>query len=63
MTDAKTNTNTIKHLITTGIRDGKTTEQIADELAERFPNSAAAAKSVKHIAWYRTKMKQNKITV
>ena len=54
---------TIKKLITTGIAAGKTTKEIAVELAEKFPASAAAAKSVKHIAWYRTKMKQGKITV
>lgn len=55
-------TDTIKHLIVSGIKAGKTTKEIAAELVAAFPNSAAAAKTVKHIAWYRTKVKQGKIS-
>jgi hypothetical protein len=56
-------TDTIKHLILAGLKSGKSTKEIAVELVEKFPMSMASAKSVKHIAWYRTKVKQGKITL
>lgn len=56
-------TDTIKHLILSGLKAGLSTKEIAAQLLETYPSSAAAAKSVKHIAWYRTKVKQGKINL
>ena len=58
---AAVRSDTIKYLIVTAIKAGLTTKEITVLVQERFPLSAAAAKPVKHIAWYRTKVKQGKI--
>lgn len=52
----------IRQLIMSGITAGKDTKTIAAEVQLHFPSSAAAAKSVKHIAWYRSRMKKDATT-
>ncbi len=53
------NPNSIRQLIMTSIIAGKTTKEIAVELAAKHPDSAAAKKSSKHIGWYRARMKKD----
>ena len=55
---ATTERVTIKSVIVNGIRAGLGTKDIAALVRERFPESAAARKSEKHIAWYRSKLRQ-----
>lgn len=49
---------TIKSVIVAGLRAGLGTKEIAAQVQAAFPNSAAARKSEKHIAWYRSKLRQ-----
>jgi hypothetical protein len=49
----------IRQCIRGGLLNGKNTAEIAAELKAHFPTSAAAAKSVKHIAYYRAEMVKN----
>jgi ribosomal protein L11 methylase PrmA len=49
----------IRQLIMSGILAGKPTKEIAAAVQAEFPTSAAAAKSTKHIAWYRSRMKKD----
>ena len=48
----------IRKICMEGILAGKTTKELAAEITLHHPNSAAAAKSGKHIAWYRSYMKK-----
>lgn len=48
----------IRQICMTGILAGKSTKEIAAEIQLHHPNSAAAAKSAKHIAWYKATMKK-----
>jgi hypothetical protein len=43
----------IRSIILSGLRDKKSTNEIAAEVKLHHPDSAAAAKSSKHIAYYR----------
>ena len=52
------NPNSIRQTIRTMLQAGASTKEIAAVLAEKFPTSAAAAKSVKHIAYYRAELKK-----
>lgn len=49
----------IRSLIMSGILAGKTTKELTVEVQAHFPGTAAAAKSTKHIAWYRSRMKKD----
>lgn len=49
----------IRQLIMGSILAGKPTKEIAEAVKAAFPNSQAAAKSTKHIAWYRSRMKKD----
>jgi hypothetical protein len=49
---------TIKSVIVTGLRNGLGTKEITALLQDQFPASAAARKAVKHIAWYRSRLRQ-----
>ena len=48
----------IRKICMEGILAGRGTKEIAAEIAAHHPTSAAAAKSGKHIAWYRSYMKK-----
>lgn len=48
----------IRQICMTGILAGKSTKEIAAEIQAAHPASAAAAKSAKHIAWYKATMKK-----
>lgn len=52
------NPNSIRQTIMTALLRGESTKQIAAVLVERFPDTAAARKSVIHIAFYRSKMRK-----
>lgn len=52
------NPNSIRQIIMGGILAGQSTKEIAAILVEKHPTSAAAAKSSKHIGWYRADMKK-----
>jgi hypothetical protein len=39
--------------------DGATTKAITETIQAKFPQSAAAKKSVKHIAWYRAQLRKD----
>jgi hypothetical protein len=52
------NPNSIRQIIRTGLIAGKTTKEIGAQLVEKHPTSMAAAKIVKHVAWYRAQMKK-----
>lgn len=49
----------IRSLIMSAILAGKPTKEIAAEVQAHFPGTAAATKSTKHIAWYRSRMKKD----
>lgn len=49
----------IRSLIMAGITVGRSTKEIAADVQAQFPNTQAAAKSTKHIAWYRSRMKKD----
>lgn len=49
---------TIKSVIMAGINAGLGTKEIGAQLAAQFPNSAAARKADKHVAWYRSRQRQ-----
>ncbi len=53
-------TPSIRVIIVDGIRKGKSTAEIAAAVALHHPSSAAAAKSGKHIAYYRSLEKQGR---
>jgi len=53
-----TNPNSIRQIIRTGLLAGESTKEIAAKVIAAHPTSAAATKSVKHIAWYRATMKK-----
>lgn len=46
----------------TALQQGKTTAEITTLIQAAHPNSAAAAKPTKHIAWYRAYLKKNPAT-
>lgn len=48
----------IRQIILTGLREGRNTPSIAAVIRQYHPDSAAAAKSSKHIAWYRAWLKK-----
>lgn len=52
------NPNSIRQIVRTMLLGGSDTKTIAAVLLDRFPTSAAAAKSVKHIAYYRAQLKK-----
>lgn len=52
------NAKSIRQIIMGGLLAGKPTKEIAAEVQEAYPTSAAAAKSSKHIAWYKSTMKK-----
>jgi hypothetical protein len=58
-TETVTGPKSIRQLIMGSILAGKPTKEIAEAVKAAFPNSAAAAKSTKHIAWYRSRMKKD----
>ncbi len=53
------NPGSIRQIIRTALLQGKETKEIAAMVTAAHPNSAAAAKSTKHIAWYRSEMRKN----
>jgi hypothetical protein len=53
------NPNSIRQIIRTALLRNTPTKDIAAMITKAHPNSAAAAKSVKHIAWYRAQMRKN----
>ena len=52
------NPNSIRQICLRGFMAGKSTKEIAAEIQAAHPDSAAAGKSVKHIAWHRANMKK-----
>lgn len=48
----------IRSLITSGLMNGVPVKDIKAELQERFPDSMAAAKSAKHISYYKSVLKR-----
>lgn len=52
------NPGSIRQIIRTALLAGKPTKEIAELVTAAHPNSAAAAKSTKHIAWYRSEMRK-----
>lgn len=52
------NPDSIRQIIRTMLLAGSSTKDIAAVLAERKPGTAAALKSVKHIAYYRAQLKK-----
>jgi hypothetical protein len=50
----------IRQIILTGLKQGKNTPSIAAVIRQYWPDSAAAAKSSKHIAYYRSLVKQGR---
>ena len=48
----------IRQIILTGLVNGLSTAQIAEQLKAQHPTSAAATKSAKHIAYYRCQIKK-----
>jgi hypothetical protein len=54
-----TNPNSIRQNIIGMILAGKPTKEIAEMLTAKFPESAAAKKSAKHIGWYRARLKKD----
>lgn len=53
-----TPTKSIRKICLEGILAGKSTDELKAEIIALHPNSAAAAKSGKHISWYRSWMKK-----
>lgn len=49
---------TIKSVIVTALHAGLGTKEITALIQAEFPESAAARKAEKHIAWYRSKLRQ-----
>jgi len=54
-----TDVPSIREICLTGIANGVNTPSIAAVIRELHPESAAAEKSSKHIAWYRAWAKKN----
>ncbi len=52
------NPNSIRQMVCTALLAGKDTKTIAEQIQAAHPNSAAAAKSTKHIAWYRADLRK-----
>lgn len=52
------NPNSIRQTILTMLGEGKNTKEIEAVLKERFPNSMAAQKAVRHVAWYKAQIKK-----
>ena len=52
------NVPSIRNIIMTGLSEGRNTPSIAAVIKQFHPESAAAAKSSKHIAFYRSQMKK-----
>lgn len=57
-TNPNSTTPSIRQICRKGILAGTPTKEIAAEITLHHPTSAAAAKSGKHIAWYRATMKK-----
>jgi len=53
------NANSIRQLIITALLAGDDTKTIAATIQAKHPESAAAKKSVKHIAWYRAQLRKS----
>lgn len=56
---APVNPKSIRQTVMRMLGEGKATKEIAEVLKSEFPGTAAAAKSDKHIAFYRAKMRQD----
>jgi len=54
----KTRPSSIRQTIVACLGEGMETAKIAEVLKEQFPDSAAAAKSGKHIAFYKSQLKK-----
>lgn len=52
------NPGSIRQIVLTALQQGKTTEEITAMIRAAHPESAAAAKPTKHIAWYRAYLKK-----
>jgi hypothetical protein len=52
------NDASIRQLVITSLRAGKSTAEITADLKARHPESMAAAKPSKHIGWYRSYLKK-----
>lgn len=52
------NPNSIRQLICTALLAGADTKSITEKIKAVHPNSKAAEKSVKHIAWYRADLRK-----
>lgn len=57
-TNGKGNAKSIRSLIMGMLLENRPTPEIAAALREQFPQSAAAAKSAKHISFYRSLMRK-----
>jgi len=55
---ATINPNSIRQTVIRMLLEGKDTKAIAAVLADRFPGTAAAAKSTIHIAYYRSSLRK-----
>lgn len=53
-----TNPNSIRQIVLRGLMSGRSTKEIAEEIQTAHPSSAAASKSVKHIAWHKANFKK-----
>ena len=58
-TARKSGVPSIREICLTGIAQGRNTPSIAAVIKELHPDTAAAEKSAKHIAWYRAWAKKN----
>lgn len=56
-----TNPNSIRQICLRGFINGTPRAEIARQIADAHPNSMAASKSVKHIAWHFGDMKKRGI--
>lgn len=57
------NKRSIRQICLQGIAAGMSTKDIAAIIVAEYPDSAAAHKSAKHIAWYRAWVKKNPVKV
>lgn len=55
--------NSIRQTIISALKQGMETEAIAEMVKEKFPNSKAAAKTGKHISYYRSVLNRESRTV
>lgn len=55
---SSTNPTSIRQIVLNAIARGASNEEIEQEIVKFHPNSMAAKKSAKHIAWYRAQVKK-----